>query len=133
MAEPELTGLGAPALPVVLVDGPSAPRYLRQVLVAEVGAGGQAALAAFAPHAPSAGGPWTLAERVAERYLTGAGVHAEGARLACQLEVAAPAELVRDESAREVLAGSRAALAALLRGLAGQGGREALGGLGGTR
>jgi hypothetical protein len=130
VAEPELTGLGAPALPVVLVEGPSAPRYLRQVLVAEVGASGQAALAAFAPRAPSAGGPWTLAERVAERYLTGAGVHAEGARLACQLEVAAPPELVRDEAAREVLAGSRAALAALAALLGGLAGRD---GPGGTR
>lgn len=109
----------APPLPRVRVEGPSSPRYLRQVLVAEVGARGQAALASFEGESVAGPGAWSLAERVAERYLAGAGLPPAASRVACDpcAPGAAPLDLVRDAAAREVLAGARDALGVMLRAL----------------
>ncbi|WP_437478320.1 hypothetical protein WME75_30060 [Sorangium sp. So ce1014] len=101
------------------------PRYLRQVLLAEIGPEGQARLgAATARVLGGSGGAPPLAHEVAERYARGAGFGAlaEGA---IDVAALAPAELVASPAARAVLAGARAALAemraALGRGGAGAG------------
>jgi hypothetical protein len=83
-------------------------RYVRQVLVADVGEAGQRRIQACEARV---GGP-TLAHEVATLYARGAGVRAV---LPGDLDVAvlAPDSCTTPE-AREVLAGSRAALRALL-------------------
>ncbi|WP_437950387.1 hypothetical protein WME98_05890 [Sorangium sp. So ce296] len=104
------------------------PRYLRQVLLAEIGPEGQARLGAATARVlgGSGDGAPPLAREVAERYARGAGFGAlaEGA---LDVDALAPADLVASPAARAVLAGARAALAemraALGRGAgAGQGG-----------
>ncbi|XXX73510.1 hypothetical protein WMF30_38300 [Sorangium sp. So ce134] len=105
------------------------PRYLRQVLLAEIGPEGQARLGAATARVLGGGGGGgapPLAHEVAERYARGAGFGAlaEGA---IDVDALAPAALVASPAARAVLAGARAALAemraALGRGAgAGQGG-----------
>lgn len=83
-------------------------RYVRQVLVADVGEAGQRRIQACEARV---GGP-TLAHEVATLYARGAGVRAV---VPGELDVAslAPASCATLE-AREVLAGSRAALRALM-------------------
>ncbi|AGP39095.1 hypothetical protein [Sorangium cellulosum] len=102
------------------------PRYLRQVLLAEIGPEGQARLGAATACVLGGDGAPPLAREVAERYARGAGFGAlaEGA---LDVDALAPADLVASPAARAVLAGARAALAemraALGRGAgAGQGG-----------
>ncbi|WP_437285153.1 hypothetical protein [Sorangium sp. So ce406] len=87
------------------------PRYLRQVLLAEIGPEGQARLgAATARVLGGGGGAPPLAHEVAERYARGAGFGAVAAG-AIDLDALAPADLVTSPAARAVLAGARAALA----------------------
>ncbi|WP_437775278.1 hypothetical protein [Sorangium sp. So ce1097] len=87
------------------------PRYLRQVLLAEIGPEGQAKLGAATARVLGGGGGDAppLAHEVAERYARGAGFGAlaEGA---IDLDALAPADLVTSPPARAVLAGARAAL-----------------------
>lgn len=88
-------------------------RFLRQMLLAEVGETGQARIAAAvaAVGAPSNAGP-TLAHDVASRYARGAGFARVEAG-AVDVDALAPVAIVRVAAAREVLAGSRAALASM--------------------
>ncbi|AUX24659.1 thiamine biosynthesis protein ThiF [Sorangium cellulosum] len=87
------------------------PRYLRQVLLAEIGPEGQARLGAATARVLGEGAA-PLAHEVAARYARGAGFGAlaEGA---IDVDALAPADLVRAPAARAVLAGARAALAEL--------------------
>lgn len=95
------------------------PRYLRQVLLAEIGPEGQARLGAATARVLGGGGGGAppLAHEVAERYARGAGFGAlaEGA---IDLDALAPADLVASPAARAVLAGARAALAEMRAALA---------------
>jgi hypothetical protein len=98
------------------------PRFLRQVLLPEIGAEGQArigrAAAAVLPRGASLGGAEAvsgaaadpLAHEVAALYARGAGF---GALSPGDIDVAAlsPASIVAAPAARAVLAGARAALA----------------------
>ncbi|WP_434041945.1 MULTISPECIES: hypothetical protein [Sorangium] len=86
------------------------PRYLRQVLLAEIGPEGQAKLGAATARVLGGGGAPPLAHEVAERYARGAGFGALAAG-AIDLAALAPADLVTSPAARAVLAGARAALA----------------------
>ncbi|WP_433927684.1 hypothetical protein AB3662_31835 [Sorangium cellulosum] len=89
------------------------PRYLRQVLLAEVGPEGQARLGAATARVLGGGGGGgapPLAHEVAERYARGAGFGAVAAG-AIDLDALAPTDLVTSPAARAVLAGARAALA----------------------
>lgn len=88
------------------------PRYLRQVLLAEIGPEGQAKLGAATARVLGGGGGGAppLAHEVAERYARGAGFGAV-AEGAIDLDALAPADLVTSPPARAVLAGARAALA----------------------
>ncbi|AUX45546.1 thiamine biosynthesis protein ThiF [Sorangium cellulosum] len=90
------------------------PRYLRQVLLAEIGPEGQARLGAATARVL---GRAALEHEVAERYARGAGFGAlaEGA---IDVDALAPRELVAAPSARAVLAGARAALAEMRAALA---------------
>jgi adenylyltransferase/sulfurtransferase len=83
-------------------------RFVRQLLLPEIGASGQARLAAR----EAAVGGDGLAHEVASRYATGAGF---GGVAAGPIDVGdlAPADLVESAAAREVLAGARAALRAM--------------------
>jgi hypothetical protein len=85
-------------------------RFVRQVLLPEIGEAGQRRIGAAEAEVGGAG----LAHEVAARYAEGAGF---GAIVAGDVDVAAlaPAAIVKTEAAREVLAGSRAALAELRR------------------
>jgi len=83
-------------------------RHLRQILLPEIGEGGQRAILAATARVASPG----LAGEVAERYARGAGFGAVAAGVV-DVEALAPGSIVRDQHAREVLAGARAALAAL--------------------
>lgn len=87
-------------------------RYLRQILLPEVGERGQVALARASA---AVGGP-TAAHAVATSYARGAGVGAIGEG-AVDVAALAPGFVV-DAGAREVLAGARAALAAVRAALA---------------
>jgi hypothetical protein len=97
------------------------PRWLRQVLLPEVGADGQARIARAGARvlgdAPSRGAG-ALAHEVAERYARGAGF---GELLPGAIDVAAlaPEGAASAPAAREVLAGARAALAAIRAALDG--------------
>ena len=87
-------------------------RFVRQVLLPEIGEAGQRRLDAAAAAVGGAG----LAHEVAARYAEGAGF---GAVVAGAIDVAAlaPADVVQNDAARELLAGSRAALAELRRAI----------------
>jgi len=91
-----------------------AARYLRQILLAEVGVSGQlricALQAAVRPH--SAAGRAPLRHWVAERYVRRAGV-VDVVPGEIPTSRWAPSPLVVNTPAREVLAGARAALAVL--------------------
>jgi hypothetical protein len=95
-------------------------RHLRQVILAEIGADGQARLSAAsaAVGAPAPDAP-ALAHDVASRYARGAGFAAVVPG-AIDVAALAPSSIVADPAAREVLAGARAALAAM-RGALGLG------------
>ncbi|MGK3991921.1 hypothetical protein [Sorangium sp. So ce1024] len=87
------------------------PRYLRQVLLAEIGPEGQAKIGAATARVLGGGdGAPPLAHEVAERYARGAGFGALE-KGAIDLDALAPADLVTSPPARAVLAGARAALA----------------------
>lgn len=82
------------------------PRFLRQVLLPEIGPEGQARIG----QAMAAVAGDDLAHEVAERYARGAGFGgiAPGA---IEVGALAPAAIVREPAAAAVLAGARAALA----------------------
>jgi hypothetical protein len=91
-------------------------RFVRQVLLPEVGEGGQRRIEAASAAVAGEG----LAHEVASRYALGAGF----GRLepgSIDVETLAPAELVSVAPAREILAGARSALAEMRRAL-GKGG-----------
>jgi molybdopterin/thiamine biosynthesis adenylyltransferase len=92
-----------------------AARYLRQVLLPEIGAEGQRRIAASAARVK--GDASSLAHEVASLYARGAGF---AALEAGPIDVAAlaPETIVRDPAAREVLAGARAALGEMRRAIA---------------
>jgi molybdopterin/thiamine biosynthesis adenylyltransferase len=85
-------------------------RFVRQVLLPEIGEAGQARLG----EAEAAVGGAGLAHEVAARYAEGAGF---GAVVAGPIDVdaLAPPAIVRTDAAREALAGARAALAEIRR------------------
>jgi hypothetical protein len=85
------------------------PRTLRQLLLSEIGPGGQARIASATARVLG-GGEAALAHEVAERYARGAGFGAlaEGA---IDVATLAPEDVVAAPAARAVLAGARAALA----------------------
>jgi hypothetical protein len=83
-------------------------RYLRQILLPEIGDRGQRAIAAGTAEVSAPG----LAGEVAERYARAAGFEAIAAA-EIDVGVLAPASIVRSLPAREVLAGARVALAAM--------------------
>lgn len=87
-------------------------RFLRQVLLPEIGEGGQRRLGA----ATAAVGGDGLAHEVAVRYAEAAGFGAvTRAPQPIDVDALAPPSVVTSAPAREVLAGARAALAALRR------------------
>ncbi|MBL9024916.1 MAG: hypothetical protein JNL21_22150 [Myxococcales bacterium] len=87
-------------------------RFLRQILLPEIGEDGQRAIgSATAPVL----GP-TLAHEVARLYAERAGF-AELALGPAALDAGAPAAWIETEAAREVLAGARAALRAIVAAL----------------
>ena len=88
----------------------SASRFVRQILLPEIGDDGQRRLASAVARVSGA----SLAHEVASRYAVGAGF---GRALPGDIDVdrLAPPELVTSAPAREVLAGARAALAELRR------------------
>jgi hypothetical protein len=85
------------------------PRFLRQVLLAEVGERGQARIGASTPGVAGEG----LAHEVAARYALAAGARSV-APGPVDVDALAPVAVCSNAAARAVLAGSRAALAALL-------------------
>jgi len=89
-------------------------RFVRQVLLPEIGEAGQRRLEA----ASAAVGGDGLAHEIAARYAVGAGFSGV---VPGSVDVAAlaPADLVTDPGARQILAGSRAALAEMRRALEG--------------
>lgn len=86
-----------------------AARFLRQVLLPEIGVEGQARIQASSA---AVGGGAGLAHEVAQMYARGAGFARVEPGL-IDVDALAPAHVVRTPAAREVLAGARAALAAL--------------------
>ncbi len=89
-------------------------RFLRQVLLPEIGEAGQQRIEASSAAVAGAG----LAHEVASRYALGAGFGAvTGGRI--DVDALAPGAVVSSgsQAAREVLAGARAALAAMRRAL----------------
>jgi molybdopterin/thiamine biosynthesis adenylyltransferase len=92
------------------------PRFVRQVLLPEIGEAGQAAIGRAS--AALAGPPGDLAHAVASDYAAAAGFARVTAGV-IDVDALAPAAITRDPSARAVLAGSRAALAAVRAALAG--------------
>lgn len=86
-----------------------AARYLRQVLLPEIGPEGQARIKRSI--ARSAKGP-TLAHEVAELYARGAGF-SDVAPGPIDDAALAPLEIIQNPAARSVCAGARAALAAM--------------------
>lgn len=84
-------------------------RYIRQVLVPEIGASGQERIEASVA---AVGGRASLSHEVAELYARGAGFRAIEPGF-IDVSGLAPLGEVRSLAAREVLAGSRAALAAI--------------------
>lgn len=103
----------------------SAPRFVRQILLPEIGDEGQRRIAsATAAVLGQPGSARALAHEVAARYAEGAGFGglADGV---IDVEALAPAALVTHASARAVLAGSRAALTELRRAIGRDGAGEA--------
>jgi hypothetical protein len=92
----------------------AAARFLRQVLLTEIGAEGQRRIEASV--ADVAGDPASLAHEIASLYARGAGFRAVAP---CPIDVAAlaPEAIVTSPAAREVLAGARAALAEIRRAI----------------
>ncbi len=88
-------------------------RFLRQVLLPEIGEAGQRRIEGST--APVAGSG--LAHEVASLYAIGAGF-AGTAPGPIDVDALAPADLVRDPPAREILAGARAALSEIRRAVA---------------
>jgi hypothetical protein len=88
-------------------------RFLRQVLLPEIGEAGQRRIESRAAHVAGSG----LSHEVASRYAIGAGF-AGTAPGPIDVDALAPADLIRDPPAREILAGSRAALSEMRRALA---------------
>jgi hypothetical protein len=90
-----------------------ARRFVRQMLLAEIGEAGQERIARAVAHVGAkAGEARSLAHEVAVAYASAAGFGAmdEGP---IDVLALAPAALVKEPAAREVLAGARAALAAV--------------------
>jgi hypothetical protein len=87
-------------------------RFVRQVLLPEVGEGGQRRIEAASAAVAGEG----LAHEVASRYALGAGF-AGVVPGPIDVDALAPAELLADKNAREILAGARAALAEMRRAL----------------
>lgn len=85
-------------------------RFVRQVLLPEIGEAGQRRIEAASARVAGDG----LAHEVASRYALGAGF-AAAVPGAVDVEALAPADLVQEPHARQVLAGARAALAELRR------------------
>ena len=83
-------------------------RFVRQILLPEIGERGQARIGAATA---AVGGP-SLAHEVASRYAAGAGF-AGVAPGEIDVDALAPLQIATIAPAREVLAGARAALAAL--------------------
>jgi hypothetical protein len=92
----------------------AAARFLRQVLLPEIGAEGQRRIAERV--ARVAGDPPSLAHEIATLYARGAGFRAVAP---CPIDVAAlaPEAYVTSPAARAVLAGARAALAEIRRAI----------------
>jgi hypothetical protein len=87
-------------------------RFLRQVLLPEIGPAGQARLAGARADVGGAG----LAHDVAARYARAAGVgHVAAGHV--DVDALAPGEVCAHEAPRAVLAGARAALAAVRAGV----------------
>ena len=87
-------------------------RFLRQILLSEVGERGQRAIGEAVAHV----GGDSLAHEVATLYAEGAGF-AGVAKGEIHIDRGASADLVHDETARQVLAGARAALVEIRRAL----------------
>lgn len=87
-------------------------RFVRQVLLPEIGEAGQRRIEAASAAVAGEG----LAHEVAARYALGAGFGGV-TRGPVDVEALAPAELLSSGPAREVLAGARAALAEMRRAL----------------
>lgn len=85
-----------------------AARFLRQVLLPEIGPEGQARICAASAHVA---GP-SRANEVAELYARGAGFKAIEAG-SIDVDALAPSAIVRSPAARDVCAGARAALSAM--------------------
>lgn len=85
-------------------------RFVRQVLLVEIGEEGQRRILA----SRAAVGGDGLAHEIATRYAEGAGFSGVDPG-AVDVAVLAPASIVEDEAARALLAGARAALAELRR------------------
>jgi hypothetical protein len=92
----------------------AAARFLRQVLLAEIGDEGQRRITASV--ARVGGDPRSLAHDIATLYARGAGFRAV-APSPIDVAALAPEALVTSPAAREVLAGSRAALAEIRRAI----------------
>jgi hypothetical protein len=93
-------------------------RFVRQLLLPEIGEAGQRRIEAStaAVAGPASSHLPDLAHEVASRYATGAGFGGlEPGSI--DVDALAPADLVTDPSAREILAGARAALAEMRRAL----------------
>lgn len=87
----------------------SAARYVRQILLPEIGSSGQARIEGASA---AVGGKDSLSHEVAELYARAAGFR-EVMPGPIDVSELAPLEDVRSPAAREVLAGARAALAAI--------------------
>jgi len=87
-------------------------RFVRQVLLSEIGVEGQARLGAVVAGVAGEG----LAHDVAARYALAAGMDGVSPG-AIELDHWAPTSVCEHEAARAVLAGARAALAALRSGV----------------
>ena len=87
-------------------------RFVRQILLPEIGEAGQRRIEATSAAVAGEG----LAHEIAARYAQGAGF-AGLAPGAVDVDALAPAGIVTSSSARQVLAGARAALAEMRRAL----------------
>lgn len=95
----------------------SQARFVRQILLPEIGEEGQRRIACATAAVLAPGEAGGLAHEVAARYAEGAGFGALAAG-AIDVDALAPSEIVKRSPAREVLAGSRAALAEIRRAIA---------------
>ena len=91
------------------------PRYLRQVMLPQIGVAGQRRVGAAVARVGAAG----AAGEIASRYALAAGfARVEPGEV--DVGALAPRDVATDEAARAVLAGSRAALRALLAAAKGE-------------